>query len=120
MNLTSQGLGGKTIVYREPDFKFTYAPQMPQGSYSEESKDAGSAVSFSFSLPDAGNKYVWELNGKIIPLSEGKSFSTSLTTATAGMYRCKVTNPALPELAIYSEPMMVFINKPSNSGGKRF
>ncbi|MCT4646182.1 MAG: T9SS type A sorting domain-containing protein [Carboxylicivirga sp.] len=114
LNQTTQGLGGVSISYREPDFKFTYAPQMPQGSYSEESKDAGSTINLSFSLPDAGNQYVWELNGKIIPLSEGKSFSTSLTTATAGMYRCKVTNPALPELAIYSEPMMVFINKPSN------
>jgi hypothetical protein len=110
-------LGG---VKRDPEFKFTYAPQLPQGTATTKTLAAGDNFSLSFELPDADNKYIWELNGKEIPLTEGKTFSADMSTARAGMYRCKVTNPALPELTIYSKAQMRFLDKPDNSAPTDF
>ncbi|GEM_PF-2508879 len=105
---------------KDPNFKFTYAPQLPLGDASTQTLDAGEIISLSFELPDTDNKYIWELNGKEIPLTEGKTFSAEMSTARSGMYRCKVTNPALPELTIYSKAQMRFLNKPDNQAPSDF
>lgn len=96
-------------------FKFVYAPQRPLGDESEVTLAAGEKKSLSFSLNHADNKYSWELNGKAIPLSEGKNYDVTVGTESAGVYRCKVTNAKMPELTIYSKDMIVFLDKPSNN-----
>ncbi len=96
-------------------FKFVYAPQRPLGDESETTLAAGEKKTLSFALNHADNKYSWELNGKAIPLSEGKNYDVTVGTETAGIYRCKVTNHNMPELTIYSKDMMMFLDKPSNN-----
>lgn len=110
----------KGAPYRNPEFKFTYAPQIPQGVVSEQTISAGDNINLSFSLPDEENVYSWELNGKDIPLSEGKSFLSKMDVNNAGMYCCKVTNPALPDLTIYSAAKMVFMHKEGNQAPSDF
>ncbi len=114
-------VNGKMISYRDPDFRFTYSPQLPLGdAVSDQHLNAGDNINLQFSLPDPNNKYIWELNGKEIPLSDGKNFIDQIKDNRAGMYRCKVTNTNLPELTIYSKAHMVFMNKAGNSAPTGF
>ena len=119
-NMIKKRINAAPVKDRDPNFKFTYAPQLPFGDASSKTLNAGSSFDLNFTLPDAKNKYVWELNGKEIPLSEGKDFTAKMSTATAGMYRCKVTNSDLPELTIYSKAQMRFLTKADNKAPTDF
>jgi hypothetical protein len=97
-------------------FKFTYAPQKPFGKDSIITKNVGDVVNLNFNnLVDNSNEYIWERNGEIIPLSSSKTRTFKLTESTAGMYVCRATNSALPELTIKSKAQMLFVKKIGNN-----
>ncbi|BDD07792.1 hypothetical protein FUAX_02240 [Fulvitalea axinellae] len=99
---------------RSENFRFIYDPQKPLGEETEQTVSAGEAVTLNFSLPDGSNRYKWELNGKEVPLSGGKEYSFTVDSEQAGLYRCLVTNPHLPELTIKSRDRLVFLKKDGN------
>ncbi|BDD12398.1 hypothetical protein FUAX_48300 (plasmid) [Fulvitalea axinellae] len=98
-----------------PDFQFIYFPQKALGEeIPERTVNAGEAIELEFSLPDDENKYRWELNGEEIPLSEGKDYRFIMDSEQAGVYRCLVTNEALPKLTVKSTDFAVFMSKDGN------
>ena len=99
-----------------PDFKFICAPQKALGNDSEAMINAGDAVNMEFSLTRDDNVYQWTLNGKDIPLAFGKQYSVSSFAAEhAGVYRCKITNPELEGVELYSGDFARFLSKDGNS-----
>ncbi|MCT4588172.1 MAG: T9SS type A sorting domain-containing protein [Carboxylicivirga sp.] len=99
----------------EENCYFDYYPQKPLGdAVSEVNADQGSTHELNFSLNHKDNVYSWMLNGKDVPLSEGKSYNFSLNAESAGVYICKITNKNLPEVTLYSKDMPVFMNKANN------
>ena len=99
-----------------PDFKFICAPQKALGVDSEEMINAGDAVNMEFSLTREDNVYQWTLNGKDIPLAVGKQYSVSTFAAEhAGVYRCKITNPKLEGVELFSGDFARFLSKDGNS-----
>lgn len=98
-----------------PNCNFDYYPQKPLGNdVSEVNADKETEQNLNFSLTHPKNVYTWVLNGKEVPLSDGKDFNFTLTEETAGIYTCKITNSELPEVSLYSKDMPVFMNKAGN------
>ncbi len=100
-----------------PDFYFDYYPQKPLGkNYTEYmvAKGKETSVSFSSPAPHPKNVFSWQLNGVDVPLSTGRSHNFVLNENTAGVWRCKITNPELPEVTLYSKDKACFMTKPSN------
>ena len=109
--------GGNT----NDDFIFEFFPQKPLGNdIAEKNLAGGTATNVSFNLPDAENSYYWELNGERVPLSETTDYQFTLNTATAGVYRCIVTNQAMPDLKIQSTDQAVFLQKAGNQNPTDF
>lgn len=99
-----------------PDCVFDYYPQKPLGGDATEEVIAeGTDKTLKFSLTHPQNIYSWQLNGKDVPLSTMKNYTFNVNDQTAGVYRCKVTNPNLPEVTLYSYDMAVFIEKDGNN-----
>jgi hypothetical protein len=98
-----------------PDCVFDYYPQKPLGGdATTETVAEGTEKTLSFSLTHADNVYSWQLNGKDVPISTMKKYSFTVNSETAGVYRCKITNPNLPEITLYSYDMAVFMQKSGN------
>lgn len=100
-----------------PDFKFIYSPQKSVGGENiEETLAEGESKTLSFDLPHPGNVYTWTLNGMDLPLSKVNDFTIeALSTDNAGVYRCKVTNPEMTDLTLYSFDMAVWLKKEGNN-----
>jgi hypothetical protein len=99
-----------------PDFKFICAPQKALGTDSEETLNSGDALNMEFSLTRDDNVYQWTLNGKDIPLAVGENYSVGTFAAEhAGVYRCKITNPNLEGVELYSGDFARFLSKEGNS-----
>ncbi|BDD08050.1 hypothetical protein FUAX_04820 [Fulvitalea axinellae] len=94
----------------------TVWPQRKLGeAQAEMSLDKGQSHELSFSLRHAQNKYSWLLNGKPMPLSDGKTFTIKeFDTEKAGVYTCRVTNPAYPDQPLESVDFALWLNKPGN------
>jgi hypothetical protein len=98
-----------------PDLVFDYYPQKPLGGdYTEDVMDKGASKTLSFSLDHPENVYSWQLNGKDVPLTTFKEYTFSVDEEHAGVYRCKITNPRLPDVTLYSYDMAVFMQKDGN------
>lgn len=93
-----------------------YFPQKPLGGdYTEVILNEGDEETLSFNLRHPDNIYVWELNGKEAPLSQCNDYKIIASERTAGIYRCRITNPNMPQGTLYSYDMAVFLNKPGNN-----
>lgn len=104
-----------------PDCYFDYYPQKPLGGdYTEQSLNEGDAHTLSFSLNHPDNIYSWQLNGTDVALSTGKNYEIEVSENTAGVWRCKVTNPRLPDVTLFSYDMAVFMNKDNNRAADDF
>ena len=100
------------------DFALTIAPQNPLGEENTAKTVAeGDVVELVFDSDKThtkhrNNVYSWQLNGKDIP---SKSIhSVSMGVFTAGVYRCKITNPEILDLTLYSRDFPVFMTKAGN------
>lgn len=100
-----------------PDFKFIYSPQKSiGGDNSEVTLTEGKSKTLSFNLSHPDNVYSWTLNGKDLPLSKVNDYTIdALSTDNAGVYRCKVTNPKMKDLTLYSYDMAVWLKKEGNN-----
>jgi hypothetical protein len=69
-----------------------------------------------FSLTRDDNVYQWTLNGKDVPLAVGKNYTVgSFAAEHAGVYRCKITNPNLEGVELYSGDFARFLSKEGNN-----
>ncbi|MCG8475357.1 MAG: cadherin repeat domain-containing protein [Cytophagales bacterium] len=91
-------------------------PQKPLGSIVPKvEKNAGESHTLSFSLPHRDNVYHWALNGKEVPLSEGKEYTVEgISESKAGIYNCWITNPAYPGKRLESKDFEVWLSKTGN------
>ena len=97
------------------DFLFDYAPQKPLGGDETATTVAkGTTQSLSFTMDHPDNVYSWQLNGVDLPSSITKNYQTVINEHTAGVYRCKVTNPNLPGVELFSYDMAVYMEKAGN------
>ena len=100
-------------------FTLTIAPQNPLGEESAPKTVAeGEVVELIFDsertiTTHTKNVYSWQLNGKDIPSNYIHSFN--MGASTAGVYRCKIINPAIVGLDIYSRDFPVFMTKAGNT-----
>lgn len=98
-----------------PDCIFDYLPQKPLGGdYTEETLKKGKEKTLSFTGNHNKNIYSWQLNGKDVALSETKDYKFEIDESTAGVWRCKIRNPLLPDATLYSYDMAVFLYKAEN------
>ncbi len=98
-----------------PDFVFDYYPQKPLGGdATEETLAKGTGKTLSFKLKHEANIYTWQLNGVDVPLSTMNNYTFDVNEGTAGVWRCKITNPNLPDVTLYSYDMAVFMEKSNN------
>ena len=106
------------ISGKNSNFALTIAPQSPLGEVSAPQTVAEETVvplAFDKTLtPHRNNVYGWELNGEQTVLS-GNEINVTVNTVSAGMYRCKVTNPELEDLVLYSRDFPVFMTKTGNA-----
>ena len=97
----------------------TIAPQNPLGEENTAKTVAeGDVVELVFDserthTTHGNNAYSWQLNGKDIPSKSIHSFSMGVSTA--GVYRCKITNPGIVGVALYSRDFPVFMTKAGNT-----
>ena len=99
-----------------PNIHYDCSPQKPLGGEATETTlTNGSSHQLSFSLPHPQNVYSWVLNGKEIPSSIGNTLDIIVDESSTGVYQCKITNPALPEITLYSYDMAVFMEKAGNN-----
>ena len=101
------------------NFTLTIAPQNPLGEENTtKTVMEGTVETLTFDkvthTPHANNVYDWELNGEQTVLS-GNEITVDVNTASAGVYRCKITNPDLADVVLYSRDFPVFMTKPSNT-----
>ena len=105
-----------TFAPGNPDLKFDYYPQKPLGGdATEETVAKGTSRTLSFNLTHPDNEYSWTLNGKDIPASKFNDYGVTINEASAGVYRCKITNPNMPEVTLYSYDMALFMEKAGNN-----
>lgn len=98
-----------------PDIIIDYSPQKPLGGdYTEEIIEKDAEKTLSFNLRHADNIYSWQLNGKDVPLSKMKNYTFTADESSVGIYRCKVTNPNLKGVELFSYDMGVFLKKDEN------
>jgi hypothetical protein len=98
-----------------PDFILDCYPQKPLGGdATSETITEGVEKTLSFSLTHPDNVYSWQLNGKDVPISKTNDYTFTVNEQTAGVWRCKVTNPKLPGVKLYSYDMAVFMQKSGN------
>ena len=105
------------------NFVFEYLPQKPIGGDPTEITLAGGVehtVSYVDPSTDVDNVYSWQLNGRDIPLSNTKDFIFSVSETGAGVYRCKITNPRLPEAELYTFDQSVFLVSTTNQAPTDF
>ena len=100
------------------DFALTIIPQSPLGdANTAETVMEGAVKTLTFDktlTPRGNNVYGWELNGEQTVLS-GNEITVNVNTTSAGVYRCKVTNPDLGDLVLYSRDFPVFMTKTGNA-----
>ncbi|MCT4638979.1 MAG: T9SS type A sorting domain-containing protein, partial [Bacteroidales bacterium] len=83
---------------------------------SDEILNSGDALNMEFSLTRDDNVYQWTLNGKDVPLAVGKNYTVgSFAAEHAGVYRCKITNPNLEGVELYSGDFARFLSKEGNN-----
>ena len=106
------------ISGKNSNFALTIAPQNPLGEVNTPQTVAeGDVLDLVFDSDKThakhrNNVYSWQLNGKDIP---SKSIhSVSMGVFTAGVYRCKITNPEILGVALYSRDFPVFMTKAGN------
>ena len=98
-----------------PDVVIDYLPQKPLGGdYTAQTLPSGAPKTLSFNLTHPDNVYSWQLNGEDVPLSFTNNYRFTVNENTAGVWRCKITNPNLPEAELYSYDMAVFMDKANN------
>ncbi len=98
-----------------PNCVFDYYPQKPLGgNATSETLAEGTDKTLNFSLTHPQNIYSWQLNGKDVPISTTKNYTFKVNAQTAGVWRCKITNPNMPEVTLYSYDMAVFMEKSGN------
>ena len=105
------------------NFVFEYLPQKPIGGDPTEITLAGGVehtVSYVDRYTAGDNVYSWQLNGRDIPLSSTKDFTFGVSVATAGVYRCKITNPRLPDAELYTFDQSVFLVSTTNQAPTDF
>jgi len=99
-----------------PDCVFDYFSQKPLGGdYTEEILAEGTSKTVSFNLSHADNVYTWQLNGVDVPLTSTNNYTFQVNEQTAGVWRCKITNPKLPDVTLYSYDTGVFMQKNGNN-----
>lgn len=108
---------GQKPMYDSYDIGFTCSPQKHIGDeVVDKTLERGQSTSLNYTLRHSDNKYSWTLNGKDVPLSDAKKLDISNMDETkAGVYKCKITNPNLPELTLYSVGMPVWLKKEGNN-----
>lgn len=98
------------------EYEFKYAPQKNLGGdHTEVKLQEGSSQTLNFELIHNQNVYTWLLNGKPVGAT-GKSYTINyLDAQQAGVYTCKITNPELNDLTLYSYDMAVWLQKDDNN-----
>ena len=109
---------GNRLPNGAPYFILGIAPQNPLGEENTAKTVAeGEVVELVFDIErtittHGNNAYSWQLNGKDIPSNYIHNFSMGVFTA--GVYRCKITNPEILGVALYSRDFPVFMTKAGN------
>ena len=102
---------------------FEYLPQKPIGGDPTEITLAGGVehtVSYVDPYTAGDNVYSWQLNGRDIPLSNTKDFIFTVSETGVGVYRCKITNPRLPDAELYTFDQSVFLVSTTNQAPTDF
>ena len=105
------------------NFVFEYLPQKPIGGDPTEITLAGGVehtVSYVDPHTAGDNVYSWQLNGRDIPLSNTKAFTFIVSETGVGVYRCKITNPRLPDAELYTFDQSVFLVSTTNQAPTDF
>ena len=109
---------GDRLPNGAPYFILGIAPQNPLGEENTPQTAAkGDVVALAFDkthTPHGNNVYGWELNGEQTALS-GNEINVTVNTASAGVYRCKITNSGLEDVVLYSRDFPVFMTKTGNT-----
>ena len=88
---------------------FSYLPQRKYGEPEAHALIVGSSVTFNGIAGGDGNLYKWYKNDELMQGQTGSQLVfASITTAEAGTYECRVTNPAAPNLTLISEPKSLY------------
>jgi hypothetical protein len=96
-------------------YEFIYAPQKALGGNNVEyTLSEGENLSLNFSLIHPDNQYSWLKNGKPINVFGKDLEIRNFDKTQAGVYTCKVTNPNLPDLVLYSFDMAVWFKRDGN------
>jgi hypothetical protein len=99
-----------------PDFVFDYLPQKPIGGVATETTlNNGESHTLNYNGSHTDNIYTWQLNGKDVPLSNKTNYNFNVTDKTAGVWRCKITNPKLPDATLYTFDQAVWLSKTGNN-----
>lgn len=88
---------------------FTYSPQLPFGDTTFVNVAIDSSIVISVAGIDyEGNEYQWEKNGFELPGEDSLNLSINeVQLEDFGEYTVRVTNEALPDLEVISEPFFV-------------
>ena len=110
---------GDRLPNGAPFFSFGISPQNPLGVENTAKTVAeGAVATLTFDkmthTPHGNNVYGWELNGEQTALS-GNEINVTVNTASAGVYRCKITNSGLEDVVLYSRDFPVFMTKTGNT-----
>ena len=90
---------------------FQYAPQDSVGAAKDTTVAQGTILILSVSVGGRANEYQWAKDGTDIPGANADSYSrNSVTHSDSGAYTCRITNPSVPELTLYSRPVCVHVS----------
>ncbi|SMO50641.1 leucine-rich repeat domain-containing protein [Gracilimonas mengyeensis] len=87
---------------------FWYNPQKPFGERDTLAAPEGSSITFGINLDYEGNEYQWYKDGTVLNGETSKQITiTSVSESDYGTYTALVTNPALADLTLQSEPIIL-------------
>ena len=111
----------KSLELEEKPIHVKYMPQKAiGGTETKVTLPKGTTHTLSFDLPHPDNTYIWELNGKVLPLTAGKNkLPVYVNVASGGLYRCIVKNKNL-EGQLKSYNMCVYMEKSNNRAISEF
>uniref|UniRef100_UPI003D356111 immunoglobulin domain-containing protein n=1 Tax=Saccharicrinis sp. 156 TaxID=3417574 RepID=UPI003D356111 len=115
VNLQQFPVNGNRFTFEdiEPnvDSATDYAPQQNIGEQVTVELNEEDSHTLSVICGGGNNRYQWYRNGVEIPEANSTEYQlTDLRSQDAGEYTCEVTNTAVPELTIHSNPVTLNVN----------
>ena len=95
---------------------FRYSPQNKFGTSTSVTLNEGDNYTLSFLIdPNTSNStYRWYRNNTLVSTTTTPTLTlNAVTLNNAGLYRCEVTNPNLPDLTLESEEITINLNLPA-------